>query len=478
MDILTNSLKRFFPIFLILLGIGIANQGYASDRIKSSNAINPPLRKKIIILSIDGFPAYYLDSPQVLKQIPHLQNFFKQAQGGRVKTVNPSLTYPAHTSMITGVDPGVHRIEGNTPVDPFYTLQGSWEWYYESIRVKTLVDFALEKNKTVAQVFWPVSVGMPGQYSIPQIWRTKTTDDLKLLRALSTPRLFAEMQSLVGKPVSEITGDDAKIRTAIQIYKLKNPDLLLIYSTDLDTTHHGYGPYSEQALVQLSKIDTLVGELIQETQLYKREDLALIIVSDHGFLRTEKICNPNRLLAEADEIRPQDKIWKSYFKTSGGFAYLVENPEWGEREKSTQPINRNDWRTRLAEACPGTRLVLDGEEFHRLKKTAHPSAQAFLLAEDKVAFGHKTTEPAFAQSQFYTHGFPNHFPEMDTILFFYSKGMKKIQELPGKHKVNPVGGYANPINPSPIESIKDSFYLACEWLAIPCRPGELQKNIY
>src|SRR5690606_22143647 len=130
----------------------------------------------------------------------------------------PSLTYPSHTSMITGVDPGIHGIEGNTPIDPFNIQEGAWLWYKAEIKTKTIVDYAKEKGLVTGSVFWPVSVGRFTDWNIPQIWRTKTDEDWNLLSQLSTPNLFIDMKDKIGVPVSEITKDDAKIRTGIQIF--------------------------------------------------------------------------------------------------------------------------------------------------------------------------------------------------------------------------------------------------------------------
>ena len=75
--------------------------------------------------------------------------------------------------MITGQDPGFHGIEGNTPIDPFDLEDGAWLWYYDDIKVETLLDIAKQENAKTANVYWPVTVAAPIDWNIPQFWRKK-----------------------------------------------------------------------------------------------------------------------------------------------------------------------------------------------------------------------------------------------------------------------------------------------------------------
>jgi predicted AlkP superfamily pyrophosphatase or phosphodiesterase len=80
-----------------------------------------------------------------------------------VNSVFPSMTYPSHTTMVTGVQPAVHGIYYNTgPGEKVY-------WNDSSIKSPTLWAAAEQKGMVVAALLWPVSADAPVQYDIPDI---------------------------------------------------------------------------------------------------------------------------------------------------------------------------------------------------------------------------------------------------------------------------------------------------------------------
>ncbi|MBT6413946.1 MAG: hypothetical protein HOK12_06275, partial [Candidatus Marinimicrobia bacterium] len=90
---------------------------------------------RVILISIDGLGGDVLNHPNIEKDIP---NLFRLMEMGEfctdVQTVFPSLTYPAHTSMITGVLPEKHGIINNRPFNPDKIFV-DWYWYADSIKV-------------------------------------------------------------------------------------------------------------------------------------------------------------------------------------------------------------------------------------------------------------------------------------------------------------------------------------------------------
>ncbi|HNK57297.1 MAG TPA: alkaline phosphatase family protein, partial [Leptospiraceae bacterium] len=179
--------------FLWLLSIILFLQCSLIER-DSPNSIFQ--HRKLIILSIDGFPGYYLDKDSKFKDLtPNLNRLLVRSNfSNKVDSVYPTLTYPAHTSMITGVDPIQHGILYNSPVDPFRKYLAGWFWYDEDIQVKTILDFAKDRGLKTASLYWPVTVGAEIDYNIPQYWRSKTEEDEKLLKALSSKNLYKELR--------------------------------------------------------------------------------------------------------------------------------------------------------------------------------------------------------------------------------------------------------------------------------------------
>ena len=72
------------------------------------------------MISIDGLrPDYVTAADAHGAKIPNLRRFLKEgafAQG--VVGVIPTVTYPSHTTLITGVSPATHGIFANTTFDP------------------------------------------------------------------------------------------------------------------------------------------------------------------------------------------------------------------------------------------------------------------------------------------------------------------------------------------------------------------------
>ena len=91
----------------------------------------------------------------------------------RVTGVTPTVTYPSHTTLVTGVAPAVHGILNNTPFDPLGENAGGWYWYADDIKVPTLWDVAGDAGLVTANVDWPVTVGARIRHNIVQYlaWR-------------------------------------------------------------------------------------------------------------------------------------------------------------------------------------------------------------------------------------------------------------------------------------------------------------------
>jgi predicted AlkP superfamily pyrophosphatase or phosphodiesterase len=149
-------------VVLLLLAIGaiLAGRGGAQEA----------PRPLLLLISIDGLrPDYVTAADSYQAKIPHLRRFLKDgAFADGVEGVIPTVTYPSHTTLITGVWPAVHGILANTTFDPRRENQGGWYWYTEDIRVPTLWDVARQAGMTTASIQWPVSVGARVTWNIPR----------------------------------------------------------------------------------------------------------------------------------------------------------------------------------------------------------------------------------------------------------------------------------------------------------------------
>ena len=76
-----------------------------------------------------------------------------------ITPIFPSLTYPNHTSMVTGAYSAEHGIYHNRIFSPTEGPTDAWNWYESAIRVPTLWQVAEKAGLKVAILRWPASVG-------------------------------------------------------------------------------------------------------------------------------------------------------------------------------------------------------------------------------------------------------------------------------------------------------------------------------
>src|ERR1700759_4943009 len=108
-----------------------------------------PLVKHVVLITIDGSrPDFYLDPSWHADNIRALMAGGAYAKG--VNSVFPSMTYPSHTTIVTGVQPARHGVYYNTGPYGIY-------WNDSSIKVPTLWGAAQQRGMVVAALLWPVS---------------------------------------------------------------------------------------------------------------------------------------------------------------------------------------------------------------------------------------------------------------------------------------------------------------------------------
>ena len=286
--------------------------------------------RHVVLISIDGMrPASYLEAgPAKIPALRALKASGAWASG--VIGVLPTVTYPSHTTMITGVPPLVHGIENNSVFDPEGRSNGAWFWYARDIKVPTLPGLLRASGHTTAAVSWPVTVGMELDYNVPEHFRSRHPEALSLLRALSTPRNLIELyEAGLPSPLPWPAGDAERAGLAAYIIRTFRPTYTMLHIFDNDSASHEHGPDSPQALAALEESDGHVKRVLdalEDAGIRDRTDV--VIVSDHGFLPLETQVQPNFTFKEAGLIRVNDRgvitEWDAYLKTAGGagFVYL------------------------------------------------------------------------------------------------------------------------------------------------------------
>lgn len=343
----------WLAVLAVLLWVGVA---------LAQQPVQNPL---LLMISIDGLrPDHVTAADGRGSKIPNLRRFLTEGTfADGVQGVIPTVTYPSHTTLITGVWPTKHGILANTVFDPLRENQSGWYWYAEDIRVPTLWDAASRAGLSTASVQWPVSVGARVTWNIPEFWRAGTPDDAKLLRAVSTPGLIAELEPEIGPYPRALTveSDEQRARYAVRILEKKRPNLLTLHLISLDHTEHTTGPFSPESLAALERLDTVVGTLRAAAETAAPGRAYVAIVSDHGFGATTMQLNLNVELRSAGliTVSGHNKVtdWKAMAWTAGGCiaVMLRDGADTATRDQVRAILDRL-----AADPAHGIDRVLDG----------------------------------------------------------------------------------------------------------------------
>ncbi len=392
-------------------------------------------RPPVVLISIDGLkPDYLLRADEYGLRIPNLRRLLREgAHAEAVTGVLPTVTYPSHTTLVSGVSPASHGITANTPFDPLARNQGGWYWYAEDIRVPTLWDACAGAGLRTASVDWPVTVGARIDFNIVQMWRAGTADDRKLIRALSTPGLLTEAEQAIG-PYPE--GYDYTVRADLRraafnawLLETKRPRLLTTYFAGLDEVEHAHGPDSPEALSALEEIDGAVGIVRAAAQRAGGGEAFICVVSDHGFLPTTSEIRLNVALREAGLItideRGRVSSWRAMVWNSGGSgAVMLHDPTDEEARRKVRATLRQ-----LSEAS-GSALtaVYEGEEIAR--RGGFPGA-AFVVGTKPGYYLGGGFEPPLTRAiaPGGGHGFLPSLAAMDSSFFIAGRGITPGRNL-------------------------------------------------
>lgn len=381
--------------------------------------------KHVIFLTIDGFrPDFYLDSEW---QTPNLHALMKDgAYAKGVNSVFPSVTYPSHTTIITGVQPVKHGIFYNNIFTPDGAKQHPY-WQDSSIHVPTIWKAAKEKGMTVASLYWPVSANAPVDYNIPDVGSMGDS----VCEQYSLPHgFYAEVKKEVFGGVDEF--DEGKnqnvAKIAAYIIKKSKPELMTIHVFSADGAQHNVGRYGIQVQEAVADADAAVGIIIgalKDAGIW--ETTTLLIGGDHGFYDVKRTISPNVWLKKAgllNDLRAGD--WKAQFNTAGGSAYLyLKDPS----DKATA----NKVKALLDAQPDSTKQYYRIISKEQLNKDGYNPNIAFALTgEHDAAFNTASTGDAIKSGKGGTHG---HFPNTKNIrtgLVAHGPGIRKgavIEEM-------------------------------------------------
>lgn len=293
-------------------------------------------KRHVLVISIDGMGAQYLtQADRYGLRIPTLRQFQREGvYADGVIGVLPTMTYPSHTTMMTGVTPAEHGVYANQKFDPLGTLHGEAITEADTIKVKTLWQAAHDAGYTTASVGFPVTTDATGiDWLMPAngIFEGRSEDGAAAANA-DPKRHYdhpAGLRETLASDVAAMHATDleqTRVAWTVAILRHYKPNLMTTHLGDLDHAEHATGPFSRESLAALEYLDGRIAMLVAE-EIKIDPEAIIVIVSDHGFEPVEKTFHPGVLLTEAGLLVPATAQtpadWKASFWNTGGTAAIV-----------------------------------------------------------------------------------------------------------------------------------------------------------
>ncbi|WVR05549.1 hypothetical protein IAU60_002568 [Kwoniella sp. DSM 27419] len=297
---LPRPLVYLFSALSILLIYGLVPHGLTPAAIRHTTLSNGThaFHPTTLLISLDGFrPSYLSSHPHLLSNLISLGQAEFGNRAESMQPVFPTLTFPNHWSLMTGLYPESHGIIANDFWDPLFVSSSSadgssedettgaqfvyteedksWDarwWWGEPIW--SVVERAKRKS---AVIMWPgppvTTAGIAPSYFVPY-------------RELSPSRKLDEIFGYLDKELAD------------------RPEFIAAYFPEIDQNGHHSGPDSRGVNVSLEAMDQMVGGLLaglEERNLTRLVNV--VIVSDHGMTETS-----NERMIYLDDILGEDGI--------------------------------------------------------------------------------------------------------------------------------------------------------------------------
>ena len=261
--------------------------------------------RHVVLISIDGFAGYLVDDPKV--PLPNIRYLAKEGciVDGGMTVSDPSVTWPNHTTLVTGLKPGRHGVIANgvlvrggigVPVK----IDSNRD-KMDLVQVPTIADVAHAAGLRTAEVNWPCtrnSESFDDQF--PDVPNSLEYTTPRLRTELIEKGLLRDESQASFRSVSVVGLDYVWTEAACHLIRQRKPHLTLVHLLNNDATHHRRGAQTQDSYTANAYADMCVGRILDAIDdAGIRETTTVILVADHGFTLTPKAIRPNVLLRKA-----------------------------------------------------------------------------------------------------------------------------------------------------------------------------------
>lgn len=219
----------------------------------------------LVLVSLDGFRADYLDRYPT----PTLERFAREgARAEAMIPIFPTKTYPTHYTVATGLYAEHHGIVGNR--------------FWDAERG---VGYSINDRSTVEDGSW---------YRGEPIWVTAERQGMvsACFYFIGSEAAVRGIRPTYWHRYDASTPNEARVDGVLEWLSMsaeQRPHVITLYLSDLDDAGHAEGPYSERAREAVSRVDAMLGRLLEGIAALPHGDrVTVVVTSDHGMMRAER----------------------------------------------------------------------------------------------------------------------------------------------------------------------------------------------
>jgi predicted AlkP superfamily pyrophosphatase or phosphodiesterase len=267
-------------------------------------ALDPPSERIVVLISVDGLAAYYFDDPKA--EMPTIRQIAAEGvRAEKMKCSMPTVTWPNHTTLVTGVHPGKHGVIGNAYLDrskgesvplipdPLFNKE-------EIVKTPTIYDVAKAGGLKTAAIIWPASRGAKTlDWTVPDVFSNALFQGHAspgLIDEFKAAGIEADKQEEWCKTGKGEDRDRMYVQMLNHVVRKHRPNVALLHLVEVDHIEHAKGPQSPEAYAAVKFADDRVREVWDELKKSFPGKATLIVASDHGFFNYQQQIQPNVLL--------------------------------------------------------------------------------------------------------------------------------------------------------------------------------------
>ena len=295
----------------------------------AGQAIRPSPARHVLIVSIDGLrPEFYLDEAWAAPELRALVQAGSHARAA--EGVFPTVTYPNHATIVTGVRPARHGVYSNT-IPTAAGTRGRWYEEASDLRASPIWEWARAAGLTTAAVSWPVTVGARIDLLVPERDYYVQKNPLERLHASSTAGIFDRLGITPGSEMFKdvVRWDAFLTETASAMIRQAPPHLLLLHLVQTDYFQHQFGREAAEVRAAVTRADAHIGTLRRAlAEAGPANRWVMIVTGDHGFEDVRRGLHPNVLLARAGlrGCPEPGENWRATAYIASGSAAILVNP--------------------------------------------------------------------------------------------------------------------------------------------------------